>query len=188
MSEHHMEYVSIKVISSGFGTEFWIVLSLRPRCGRLVLWGKLKLIHQVRPGILLRNGFSSNTSELIGILSSFKSLSWRFILPYSCISEESTILMSSLQLSGSLEQTWWCHISPTDRSFCQDLGIEVACQLHSQLQNGEEMELLVALTSLLWSPVCFLSPGWVALLAHRTSPASRGGVIWDGRRRVWNKW
>lgn len=120
MYGHHMEYVSIKVISSRSGTEFWIVLSLRPRCGHLVFWEKLKLIHQVQPGILLRNG--SNTSELIGILFSFKSLSSRFILLYSCISEESTILMSSLQLSESLEPTWWCHISPTDHCFCQDLG------------------------------------------------------------------
>lgn len=51
--------------------------------------------------------------------------------------------MSSLQLSGGVIS------HPQIAASVRTWGVEVACQLHSQLQNGEEMELLVALTSLL---------------------------------------
>ena len=83
--------MSIKVISSGSGTEFWIVLRSASLVWPFGALGEIETDPPSVAGILLRNRFLSNTSELIGILFSFKSLSQPFILWYFCLSEEATI-------------------------------------------------------------------------------------------------
>lgn len=157
-------------LASGSG----LFLGLLPWCDCSVLWGKLKLIHKVRLGIFLRNGFSSNTSELIGILVSFKSLSQSFILLLFLYFRGNYNTNMSPAAFRELRRNLVVSYSRTHRSqLLSGFGgwgrLPIVLSAAERRDNGT----MHGIENFLWSPICFLSAEWVSPLAHRTIPTRK---------------